>query len=434
MTWVRCQAADFDGLAGAGNPGWGWRDLAPYFAALDGDGKNDGIIKVNRHPEPYPAADAFIESGRAIGLPVREDLRDAGRLGVGYLHSNIDANGRRCSAATGFLKPARKLANLRVETGVRIDRVVFDGRRATAVEGRRRGRPVTYRARREIVLSCGALESPQILQRSGVGPAGLLEALDIPLVHDSPGVGRNMREHLLLNLNFEVKSWRDTENRMYSGWRLLAQVARYYLTRRGPMAQSPYHAAAFASTDDQESRPNVQLMFGPFTRNGQVFDGFPGINIFGYLLRPQSAGYLRITSKDPDAAPLIVPSYATDERDRRDYAAMIRTIRHLAAQPPLAERIRRETAPTADAQSDDELIDLILKHGRPGYHTTGTCSMGQDQGAVVDECTRVRGVDGLRVMDCSIYPTMMSGNLNAPTMAAAMRAADMILDDQGAAG
>ena len=430
MTWVRCQPEDFDALAGAGNTGWSWSEMSPHFAALDGGGNNRGIIKVNRYPVNYPIGDAFIESGRQLGLPLKEHLDALEQRGIGYLHSNIDRRGRRSSAATGFLKPALGRPNLRAETGVRVDKLIFDGKKAVAAAGRKKGRAVRFHARREIILSAGALESPAILQRSGVGPAGLLRSLGIDVVHDSPGVGGNMREHMLLSVNFEVKSWDDTENREYSGARLIWNVLRYLVAGKGPMAQAPFHAAAFTSTGDHGLRPDVQLMLGPFSRKGQVFDDFPGINIFGYMLRPQSIGSLRISAADPDAPPRIVPNYLDHERDRETCIAMVRTIRKLASQPPLASRIVREIAPTADAQTDAEILEVYRRHGRSAYHATGTCSMGQGELAVVDERTRVRGVQGLRVVDCAIYPEMLSGNLNAPTMAVAMRAAELILADQ----
>ena len=430
MTWIRCQAEDFDALAAAGNAGWSWAEMAPYFSELDGDGTNNGIIKVNSHAAPYPVADAFVESGHEMGLPVKDNLNVVDQRGVGYLHSNIDRKGRRCSAATGFLKPARKRSNLTVETNVRIDTLNFAGKKAVAVVGRKKGKPVTCNVRREIILSAGALESPQILQRSGIGPAQLLQELDIPVVHNSPGVGGNMREHMLLSVNYEVKSWKDTENRQYSGMRLIKNVMQYGLFGKGLMAQSPFHAAAFTNPDENQHRPNVQLMFGPFTRKGQVFDDFPGINIFGYLLRPESTGYLKITSKNPDVDPLVVPNYLAHEYDKKLCVEMVRTIRRMASQKPLAEKIVKEVAPTAGAQTDGEILDVYRNNGRSGYHTTGTCPMGQGDMAVVDERTRVRGMEGLRVVDCSIYPEMLSGNLNSPTMAVAMRASDMILEDQ----
>jgi choline dehydrogenase-like flavoprotein len=355
-------------------------------------------------------------------------MTDLGKEGSGYLHFNIDHKGRRCSASTAFLKPLYRRENVRIETRIQVNKLLFEGKRATSVICHGERGDVIYRARRELVLCAGALESPQILQRSGIGPVSLLEELGIPVVQDNARVGANLREHLLLGINFAVKSWLDTENRQYSGLPLIRNVIRYGLTGKGLMAQSPCHAATYVRSDDRLTTPDIQLMFSPFSREGNDFSKSPGVSIVAYPICPKSTGEIRIRSCDPGSAPLIRPNYLADEYDRQKSIAAVRFIREIAAQPPLAEKLVEEMPLSAAAQSDEEILDLYRQNGQPGFHATGTCAMGSDSASsVVDGNTCVHGIDGLRVVDCSIYPEMLAGVTNASIMAVAMRAADLIL-------
>ncbi|MBK7251320.1 MAG: GMC family oxidoreductase N-terminal domain-containing protein [Gammaproteobacteria bacterium] len=430
MLWIRPQPGGFSALARAGGAEWSWPRMASYFDALDGAGSRDGIMPITTHAHQHDITQSFIESCCATGLPRHDRMADIGQRGVGYLHFNIDQTGKRRSAAAAFLKPYHRRANMRIETDTRVDRLVFQGKRATSVICRRKGRIITYTAQREIILCAGTLESPQILQRSGIGPAPLLEELGIPIVHANSGVGGNLREHFLLGINFEVRSWADTENRQYSGLPLFWNVFRYYLTGRGPMAQAPCHAAAFICSDKRLNEPDIQLMFAPYSREGNGFSAVPGVSIVGYPMFPQDTGQVLIRSSDPDVAPLIKPSYLSDDRDRHKSVVAVRRIREIAAQPPLASALVREMPSSSAAQTDEEIVDYYRANGVPGFHATGTCAMGSDDvDSVVDGNTRVRGVDGVRVVDCSIYPAMLAGVTNALTIAVAMRAADMILDE-----
>lgn len=431
MIWLRPQLEGFSALGRAGGESWSWSHMEPYFNALDGADTGEGIVPVTTHKNQHDITQAFIESCCATGLPRHHRITDIGQAGTGYLHFNIDQGGQRRSAASAFLKPLHRSTKLRIETDMQVDKLVFQGKRATSVICRSKGEEFVYTARREIILCAGALESPQILQRSGIGPAPLLQDLAIPVVHANANVGANLREHLLLGISFEVKSWADTENRQYSGLPLIWNVLRYLITRQGPMAQSPCHAAAFIPSAEGLNTPDILLMFNPFSRAGNSFSESPGISIAGYPMYPKSTGEILIRSTEPGATALIKPNYLSHDDDQRRSIAAVRNIRNIAAQPPLASKLVQEMPATAAAQTDEEILDLYRKAGMPGFHATGTCAMGRDSASsVVDGNARVHGVEGLRVVDCSIYPEMLCGVTNASIMAVAMRAADLILDQR----
>lgn len=430
MIWARPQPEGFAILAEAGGDAWSWPQMQACFDALDGAGSNDGIIATSSHRNQYAITEAFINAACDTGLPRYQQMTEVGQCGSGYLHFNIDSKGRRVSAASAFLTPLRERENVHIETHCQVDKLVFEGKRAAAVLCRSKGESITFTARREIILSAGTVESPQILQRSGIGPAPLLAELGINVVHANANVGANLREHLLLGVNFEVKARSDTENYQYSGMRLLWNVLRYAVARTGPMAQSPCHAAAFLRSQQGLDKADIQLMFSPFSRDGNKFSAAPGVSIVGYAMYPKSTGEIRIRSTDPGVQALIKPNYLSDDYDKQASVAVLRHIRKIAAQPALAQRFVQEMPHSAVAQSDAEILDLYRKNGQPGFHATGTCAMGHDSaGAVVDGKARVYGVDGLRVVDCSIYPQMLSGVTNASIMAVAMRAAGQILED-----
>lgn len=440
MVWVRGQPEDYDRIAELGNPGWAWSDMEPYFKKLENHALGEsesrgkgGPVGVSIHP-PSQLGNAFIASGAALGLEKKADLNVPDQEGIGYLSMNIDRRSRRCGASRAFLDPARRRPNLKVVTDVRIDRLLFEGRRVIAVEGLRAGQRVRFDAAGEVILSAGTVQTPKILQLSGVGPAALLNELGIPLVHDAPGVGGNLREHFLLTLNYRLKYAEHSENRAYSGLGLIKSVASYLLFGKGPLATSSYTAGAFVKADTNANRAEGQLMFAPWTRDWETrtFDAFPGMNVFSYLLRPESAGFLRIESADPNRAVKISPNYLATEGDRRRSVALIRYLRRLMDTPPIGELVLGESKATVWAQSDDEILQLYWDSGTPGFHYCGTAAMGNFPDAVVDERLRVRGLEGVRVMDLSILPELVSGNTNAPVMAMAWRAADFILEDRKA--
>lgn len=430
MLWIRPQPEGFDALVEAGGDEWSWSQMAPYYDALDGRGGNGGTFPITTITRQYPITDAFVESAHATGLPLHRSMLDMGRKGVGYLHFNIDKKGKRCSASQAFLKPASGRRNLRIETGILVEKIAFEGRRATSVICQSKSGSTIYFAHREIILSAGTLESPQVLQRSGIGSPALLQELNIAVVQANPSVGANLREHLLLGLNFEMKSKENSENHQYSGMALARNLLRYFTIGTGPMAKAPCHAAGFISSDAHSDKPDIQFMFNPFSRVENVFCATPGVSIAGYGIYPQSKGNIKIRSVDGSNAPLIRPSYLATEYDRMTSIAAIRYIRKIAAQQTFASMTVGEGPSTIWAQSDDEILDLYLRAGQPGFHATGTCAMGtSDQTSTVDSKTRVHGIAGLRVVDCSIYPQMIGGVTNASVMALAMRAADLILNE-----
>lgn len=429
MIWARPRPEGMARLAKAGGEAWAWHNIEPLLDELDGGGSGPGVIKVSTHARHLGIVEAFVGAAASAGLARRQGIRDKAQEEVAYPFYNIDTRGRRCSAATGFLKGARKRPNLSVETAVRVDRIVFDGGRAHALLAERHGHRLGFSARREIILCAGALESPQILQRSGIGPRAVLDAAGIPVVCEREGVGRNLREHFLLGLNFQVKSTRDSENREYAGLSLVRNLARYFLTRKGPMAQSPCHAVASLASGEAGASADIQLMVNPFSRKGQGFDTVPGVSIVSYPVYPESSGEVSITGADCNSRPRIVPNYLSSEKDCRAALAGVRGVRRIAACAPLVSRFVGESAQSVDARTDADILQLYRSSGMPGFHAVGTCAMGSTPSAVVDARARVLGVEGVRVVDASIFPEMLVGITNASIMVVAMRAAELILED-----
>lgn len=438
MLYTRGQPQDYDHWVELGAKGWDWESMLAGFRAIEHHelGADDyrggaGPLRVSLARIHHRSCDAFLDAGEKLGLERREDINQPQQEGIGYTPRTI-YRGRRQSAATAFLKPARQRGNLTILTDTRVDRVLFDGKRATGVQCRHGGQPQTFGARREIILSAGAIESPLLLQRSGIGPGALLQSVGIPVVHTLPGVGRNMREHRLFAFQFRVNAPRLSHNREYRGLRLMANALAYLLWRGGVLASSSHEAAAFVRSREDLDRPDAQLVMAPFSADLSVpdmaaFEKLPGVQIFGYPLRPESEGSIDIRAPDADTPPAIRPNYLTADYDRRVSVGIFRYIRRLANQTPLREIIEAETHPGSAVETDEQILDAFARYGQAGYHAVGTCKIGQDENAVVDENLRVRGVDGLRVMDCSVMPTLVSSNTNAPVMAMAWQAADLIL-------
>lgn len=444
MVWNRGVAQDYDRLAELAGDQWSWRSMLPCFLAIEDHASGPspergtgGPIKVKTHPAPSPLLKAWLEAGKALGLPIKDDHSDPRQEGIGPLQWNIDGRGKRVSAAKGFLGRARGRPNLRIETGIRTDRVLLTGRRATGITGARAdGTPVSFHCQGEVILSAGAIGSPRILQLSGIGPDDVLARAGIETVLDCPGVGTNMREHVLVMMNWRLKDMRDSVNNQFTGARLLANVVRHVAGRNNIMSYGSSEAAAFVRALPESDRPDSQLMFAPYSidaTRGMVMEADPGMQVFTMTLRPRSQGFIQVTSNDP-AVPLdIEPNHLGDEYDRRAAVAQIRYTRNLMAQPPLKPFVEGETALTADAQSDDEILDLFRRYGGAGYHATATVRMGKDNSAPLDGNLRLRGIEGLRVVDCSVFPEMIAGNTNAPTMGMALRASQLILADRRSA-
>jgi choline dehydrogenase-like flavoprotein len=439
MVYMRGHPDDYDSWAAGGATGWGWSEIGRCFQAMEDHALgadelrgSGGPLKVSPFPHRTELADATIAAAGHLGLRAREDINRLDHEGIAYLTYTI-RGGVRQSAARAFLTPARSRPNLTVITGAQVLRVEFDGARAVGVEVRVNGELQRFLALREVILSAGALETPRLLQLSGIGDGEHLQSLGIATVAHNPNVGSNLREHLLYMAQWRLKDWRHSQNREYSGWRLARNMASYLLTKGGVMGQGAYPVGAFYRAVDGATRPDAQLMMCPFTLDfatgSMTMEKTPGMQLFSYGLRPNSQGRVRIRSADPDVPADTDPNYLADAEDREVAIASLRFMRRIAGQPELSALIAEETRPGAAAQSDSQLVDEYRKHGQSGYHACGTCRMGSDAQSVVTPRLAVRGVQGLRVMDLSVAPTMISGNTNAPVMAMAWRAADLFLED-----
>jgi choline dehydrogenase-like flavoprotein len=347
---------------------------------------------------------------------------------VGYLPRSIHG-GRRQNAATAFLQPVRRRRNLTILTGALVDKVIFEGRKAIGVEALRdRGREAVL-ARREVILAGGALASPGVLERSGIGDPARLAALGVRVVHANPAVGENLLEHRTIIMQWRLNTPL-SHNRELHGWRLLRAVAGYYLTGGGPMSCAAMEVGAWFKTKPGLNRPDAQTLIGPYSRDfasaAVGLERGPGMCAVTHALRPTSRGRVHIASPDPNAPPRIEPNFCATEEDRATLVGAVRTLRRLAEQPPLRDFIVAETRPGPEAQSDAEILAAVDRLGGIGYHAVGSCRMGRDAESVVDPELRVRGVEGLRIMDTSVMPVIPAGNTNAPTMAMAWRAAELI--------
>jgi len=442
MIWVRGAAQDYAEWERLGATGWGWETMLSAFRAVEDHALGDdgvrgagGPVHVEAGTYRYPLAEALIAAGEAMGLPRRDDLNRADNEGVGYYAHNI-RHGRRQSAATAFLAPARWRANLRVETGVMVDRVLFDdARRAVAVASRMGGRLVTFRAAREVIVCAGALLSPALLQRSGIGPAETLRRAGVTPILDSPDVGRRMRDHLGFSMPYRLRGAAGN-NREFYGRGLWRNIARYYLRRNGPLATGPFEVGAFARLSPASVRADAQLYMGAFTF-ARGDDNFPvpladverlaGLTIYGQLLQLTSESEVAIASPDPDALPTITPNWLSTPEDEAAAIAMVRLIRRYAAQAPIAPHLEAELFPGPAVEASADILDAFRRFSLCGTHAVASCRMGSDNRAVVDPDCRVKGVAGLRVVDCSVMPAPVSGNTGAPAIALAWAAADRIL-------
>ena len=441
MIYIRGQAEDYDDWAAVAGDAWGWPAMKRAFRSIEDhalgaseDRGAGGPLHVQDGRFRYPLSEAMIAAGESIGLPRKTDLNDGDQEGVGY-YSHTIHRGRRFSAAQAFVDPVRGRRNLTIVCDALADRVTFDGFRASGVVARVAGRDMTFACRGEIYLCAGALQSPMILQRSGIGDPAVLRAAGVEVRVDSPDVGRRMREHLGFSMPHLLRATAGL-NRGYRGLGLALNVARYYLARSGPMATGPFEVGAFARAHPGATRPDVQLYLGGFTfaRSDDNFpvqlahvDRAPGFTIYGQMIRPTSEGSVLIASADPAAPPVIAPNWLATAEDRETAVAMVRLMRRYVRQPALARYLGDEIAPGAAHESDEAILDIFRRLSTSGLHGVATCRMGRDNRSVVDERLGVRGVDGLRVIDCSVMPTPISGNTNGPAMALAARAAELVV-------
>jgi choline dehydrogenase-like flavoprotein len=440
MISMRGQAADYDHWRQLGLAGWGWDEVRPVFRALDdhflGEGEHHGVGGEWRVEAPrvrWDVLDAIALAANQMGIPQSPDFNTGDNTGVGLFHVN-QRRGLRWSAARGFLKPALTRPNLRLETGVLVEKVLIEGGQAAGVRFSRGGRVVEARSRGEVILAAGAIGSPQILQLSGVGPGDWLAELGAGVVLDRPGVGRNLQDHLQQRAIYKVAGVKTLNETYHSLIGRALMGAEYAFLRRGPLTMAPSQLGIFTTSSPEHERANIQFHCQPLSldRFGEPLHRFPAVTVSACNLRPTSRGSVRLASLDPAAAPLIAPNYLATDEDRRVAADAIRVTRRLMGQAALARFSPQEHLP-GPAVGDDEaaLARAAGDIGTTIFHPVGTAKMGlaSDPTAVVDARLRVMGIDGLRVIDASVMPTITSGNTNTPTIMIAERGARMALED-----
>ncbi|RWC82016.1 MULTISPECIES: GMC family oxidoreductase N-terminal domain-containing protein [unclassified Mesorhizobium] len=444
MVWIRGAREDFDDWRAAGNPGWGYDDLLPAFKALEDNeagadqwrGTGGPLHISDTTNAVHPLTKRYLAAGQQAGLPLNPDFNGAAQEGVG-IYQISTKNGRRMSAARAFLRPAMKRANVRVETNALASRILFEGKRAVGVEYLRNGETRTARAGREVILSAGSINSPQLMQLSGIGPAALLKGLGIPVVQANENVGANLQDHVGINYTFKGKL--PTLNQILRPWwgKLLVGM-QYILTRSGPLSLSMNHGGGFFRTDPAFSRPNMQLYFQAFStlipKNGErpilTPDPWPGFSIGLSNCRPSSRGEIMIRSRNPLDYPKIVANAYSTNADVDEMLAAVKFVRKIASMPAMAEIIAEEVLPGPSIQSDADLISDFRKRSGTVYHPVSTCRMGPDPSrSVVDPRLKVHGLEGLRVIDASIFPDNITGNTNAASVMTGWKGAELVLEE-----
>jgi choline dehydrogenase len=440
MIAMRGQAADYDHWRQLGMTGWGWGDVLPVFRKMEdhflGESEHHGIGGGWRVEPPrlsWQVLSAVQEAAAEMGIRRSTDFNTGDNEGSGYFHVN-QKMGRRWSSARGFLKPVLNRPNLRLETGVTVDQLIFDGRSVTGIRFRQGGQTVIANARAEVILSAGSIGSTQILQRSGVGPSDWLSPLGVETVHELKGVGGNLQDHLQQRAIYKVRGVKTLNETYHNLFKRGLMGAEYALLRRGPLTMAPSQLGIFTKSDQHQERPNIQFHVQPLSLDkfGDPLHKFPAITVSACNLRPTSRGVVRLKSRELDAAPMIAPHYLTTDEDRQVAADAIRVTRRLMKQKALAVFSPEEYLPGPTVGDDDAALAKAAGDiGTTIFHPVGTAKMGlaSDPFAVVDERLRVHGLSGLRVIDASIMPTITSGNTNTPTSMIAMKGAATILED-----
>ncbi|MBG8562704.1 GMC family oxidoreductase N-terminal domain-containing protein [Pseudomonas qingdaonensis] len=435
MIYMRGQARDYDHWAEQGNPGWAWDDVLPLFKASENHfggaselHGNAGEWRVERQRYSWAILDAFREAAAQSGIASIDDFNGGDNQGCGYFQVN-QRSGVRWNAAKAFLRPVRHRPNLTVLTGVEVDKVLLDNGRASAVQARWQGSEQRYQARREIILCAGAVGSPGILQRSGIGPRPLLERLGIPVLHELPGVGGNLQDHLQLRLIYKVSNVRTLNQVANTHWGKLGMGLRYLYDRSGPLAMAPSQLGAFVRSHPEQPTPNLQYHVQPLSldRFGEPLHRFAAFTASVCNLRPLSRGRVDIRSANPGDAPVIDPNYLSEPEDLRVAAQAIRLTRQIVQAPALAAFVPVEYLPGAALNTEEQLQQAAGQIGTTIFHPVGTCRMGNGPLDVVDAQLRVHGVAGLRIADASIMPQITSGNTCSPTLMIGEKAAQLIL-------
>ncbi len=438
LIYIRGQREDYDHWAALGNAGWGYDDVLPYFIKSEGNQRGagrfhggDGPLRVSDIGAKHELIEAFIGGATEIGVPRTDDFNGASQEGAGYFQLNT-WKGWRCSTAKAYLSPAKRRPNLRIETGAQATGLVFDGRRAVGVRWWQRGESKTARCRAEVLLAAGTLQSPQLLQLSGVGPKALLDRHAIAVVHALPGVGENLQDHLLIRLSFECTRPITTNDQLNSWFGQMKLALQWLMFRTGPLAVGINQGGCFMRALPGEARtPDIQFHVATLSADmaGGKVHPYSGFTLSICQLRPQSRGHIRIRSTDPFEPPEMQPNYLATDLDRRTTVAGMKAARAIAASAAMRRYVKREVKPGSEATNDTDLLEFCRNHGATLFHPSGTCKMGNDPLAVVDARLRVHGLAGLRVIDCSAMPTMVSGNTNAPAVMMAEKAVDMIRED-----
>ena len=442
LLYVRGQAADYEHWHSLGCTGWSYDDVLPAFRRAENQSRGEddyhgtgGPLHVSDMSFRRPICDDFIQGVAELGTPVSDDINGADPEGVGYFQLTAH-RGRRCSSAAAYLKPVRHRANLTVTTHAQAERVLARHGRVDRVQYRRGGRRHTVKAAREVILCGGAVNSPQLLQLSGIGPGSLLQSLGIDVLVDSPDVGANLQDHLQIRAVYKTRRPVTLNDELSNSWQKFRAGLRYVLTRTGPLSMAASQVYAFCRTRLSNDRPDIQYHFQPLSADspGEGLHPFSAITASVCQLRPESRGTILIDSPDPMRHPKIRPNYLSTDLDCRTAVEALRHTRRIMQTRAMQPHIDEELLPDPAAESDDALLHQARQIANTIYHPAGTCRMGADADAVLDPRLRVRGVAGLRVVDASVMPTIVSGNTNAPTIMIAERAAEMILDDARQSG
>lgn len=436
--FTRGHPSDYDRWAEEeGAEGWAFKDIQKYFLRSEGNAilsggwhGTDGPLGVSNIPDPNPLSRAFVQSCQELGMPYNPDFNGERQAGAGIYQTTTRGN-RRCSAAVGYLRPALSRANLTVVTGALVLRVVFDGRRAIGVEYALGGQTTLARADAEVIVTSGAIGSPKLIMLSGIGPAAHLQQHGISVVQDLPGVGQNLNDHFGIDIVAELKGHESLDKYNKPHWALWAGM-QYALFNSGPVTSNVVEGGAFWYANGPQSRENPDLQFhflcGAGAEAGvpSVPKGSSGITLNSYTLRPQARGSVTLRSADPKAAPIVDPNFLGHPDDLRISAEGVKISREIFSQPSLQKYIKAIRFPDASVRSQADYEAYARQYGRTSYHPTCTCKMGQDAMAVVDPQLRVRGVDGLRICDSSVMPSLIGSNTNAPSIMIGERAADLI--------
>ncbi|QIL70812.1 choline dehydrogenase [Diaphorobacter sp. HDW4B] len=443
LIYIRGQAEDYDHWAELGNEGWSFEDVLPYFIKSEGNERGDsqfhggkGPLQVSDIGAKHELIEAFIAGAQERGVPRTNDFNGASQEGAGY-YQLTTRNGLRCSTAKGYLTEAKRRPNLHIETDAQATGLVMRGKRVVGVNYVQHGQQKAAMAGGEVVLSAGAIQSPQLLQLSGIGPRALLEDLGVPVAHDLPGVGENLQDHLQIRLSYECTKPITTNDQLNTLFGQAKLGLEWLIHRSGPLAVGINQGGCFMhALRDEQGKPVTKtpdIQFHVSTLSADMAGGkvhpYSGFTMSVCQLRPESRGYVRIRSRDALQPPSMQPNYLDTDLDRRTNVAAVRAARAIAQSQAMAPYVKREVKPGPPAQSDEELLEFCRNNGATIFHPSGTCRMGRDAMAVVDSRLRVHGVKGIRVVDCSVMPTLVSGNTNAPVVMMAEKAADMIRED-----